>query len=156
MSSSPPAQIRRILVPIDGSKNADRAVDFALSLAKANSADVSFLYVVTGHGLIEAPLMDQPVTPGYLDDYYEFVGEKGKQLIKAANAEATSRGVKASGKIVVAPAHVVEAITDEASKKKADLIVMGTRGLGGFKKMVMGSVSTGVIHNAACAVMVIR
>jgi len=51
---------------------------------------------------------------------------------------------------------VVETIISHAAKEDVDLIVVGTRGLGGFKKMLMGSVSSGIISHADCPVLVVR
>jgi nucleotide-binding universal stress UspA family protein len=51
---------------------------------------------------------------------------------------------------------VVEAIVEYATEEKAQLIVMGTRGMTGFKKMLLGSVSNGVVNHAPCAVLVVR
>jgi len=51
---------------------------------------------------------------------------------------------------------VVETIINHAAKEHVDLIIVGTRGLGGFKKMLIGSVSSGVISHANCPVLVVR
>ncbi|HKM76807.1 MAG TPA: universal stress protein [Candidatus Bathyarchaeia archaeon] len=45
---------------------------------------------------------------------------------------------------------------DYAAGAGVDLIVVGTRGLGGFKKLVMGSVSTAIVNHASCSVLVVR
>jgi len=51
---------------------------------------------------------------------------------------------------------VVETIVNQAVKENADLIIVGTRGLGGFKKLILGSVSNGVVSHVHCPVLVIR
>jgi nucleotide-binding universal stress UspA family protein len=51
---------------------------------------------------------------------------------------------------------VVQEIVDFASQEKVDLIILGTRGLGGFKRMLMGSVSNGVVNHAGCSVLVVK
>jgi nucleotide-binding universal stress UspA family protein len=51
---------------------------------------------------------------------------------------------------------VVETIINNADKEGADLIVVGTRGLDGFKKLLIGSVSSGVISHASCPVLIVR
>jgi nucleotide-binding universal stress UspA family protein len=51
---------------------------------------------------------------------------------------------------------VVEAINDVALNEKVDLIVTGTRGLSGFKKVVLGSVASGVVEHAHCSVLVVK
>ena len=51
---------------------------------------------------------------------------------------------------------VVETIVNQAVKENVDLIIVGTRGLGGFKKLLLGSVSNGIVSRAHCPVLVIR
>jgi len=69
---------------------------------------------------------------------------------------AEKKGVKAKPHTSGTVGSVVQAITDYAASEKIDLIVMGTRGMGGFKKMLLGSVSSGVVTHAQCAVLVVR
>jgi nucleotide-binding universal stress UspA family protein len=51
---------------------------------------------------------------------------------------------------------IVQAIVELAAKENFDLIVIGTRGMTGFKKLLVGSVSSGVVTNANCSVLVVR
>ena len=60
------------------------------------------------------------------------------------------------GEIIENVPSVVQAITDYASEWKVDLIVLGTRGLSGFRKLLLGSVSNGVLSHASCSVLVVR
>jgi len=69
---------------------------------------------------------------------------------------AEKKGVKSKPQTSETVGSVVQAITDYAANEKIDLIVMGTRGMGGFKKMLLGSVSSGVVTHANCAVLVVR
>ena len=69
---------------------------------------------------------------------------------------AEKKSVKAKPQTSGTVGSVVQAITDYAASEKIDLIVMGTRGMGGFKKMLLGSVSSGVVTHAQCAVLVVR
>jgi len=64
--------------------------------------------------------------------------------------------VKAKPKTSETIGSVVQTITDYAVVEKIDLIIMGTRGMGGFKKMLLGSVSNGVVTHAHCPVLVVR
>jgi nucleotide-binding universal stress UspA family protein len=50
----------------------------------------------------------------------------------------------------------VYAITNYADEKHVDLIVVGSRGMGGFKRMLLGSVSSGILNHAHCSVLVVR
>ena len=69
---------------------------------------------------------------------------------------ANELGVSPRSEVLRTASTIVETITDMATGEKIDLIVMGTRGLGGFKKLLMGSVSSGVVLHAPCNVLVIK
>ena len=71
-------------------------------------------------------------------------------------AFAQKHGVKASGHILSRQASVIQAIVVDAADLKVDLIVIGSRGLGGFKRVLLGSVSIGVVTHAHCPVLVVR
>jgi nucleotide-binding universal stress UspA family protein len=67
-----------------------------------------------------------------------------------------SVGVKVSTRVLKNALSVVKSITDYADQREADLIVVGTRGLGGFKRLLMGSVSSGVVIHGRTSVLVAR
>ena len=69
---------------------------------------------------------------------------------------AEKKGVKVKPRTSETAGSVIQAITEYAAGEKIDLIVIGTRGLGGFKKMLLGSVSSGVVEHAHCPVFVVR
>ena len=71
-------------------------------------------------------------------------------------ADAEKDGVKVRGEIVENVSSVVESIVDYAEEWKVDMIVVGTRGLTGFKKLLLGSVSTALVSHAPCSVLVVR
>jgi nucleotide-binding universal stress UspA family protein len=74
------------------------------------------------------------------------------EIVKFAEA----KNVKATGIIQKYSFSVVDTIVDQASKYDVDLIVIGTRGLTGFKKLLVGSVSSGVLNDARCSVLIVR
>jgi nucleotide-binding universal stress UspA family protein len=64
--------------------------------------------------------------------------------------------LKVRGEVLVHAVSVVQAISGYAVEKKVDLIVIGTRGLSSFKRLAIGSASTGVLNRAPCSVLVVR
>ncbi len=78
----------------------------------------------------------------------------GQRVLDAAKRQLGAAAAEVEEDLLEGPA--AEAILSAAEARKADLIVMGTRGLGSLKGMVFGSVSTKVAHYAPCPVMVVR
>ena len=88
--------------------------------------------------------------------YYEAVERDTKKIVEDGVQKAKQQSVKVRGEALKTVSSVAEAIITEAEKENEDLIVVGTRGLGGFKKLVLGSVSSAVVAHATCSVMVVR
>jgi len=145
--------IRLILVPVDGSKSAERSAKIAFELARAYNAKVVVLSVVASPGF---SFSGPAGAPADLTEYYKLGTAEARRAIDAALVHAKEAGVDARGEVIEPVASTVGAIVEFAEKEKADLIVLGTRGLGGFKKLLLGSVSTGVVAHAHCSVLVIR
>ena len=149
-------QIKRILIPTDGSESAARAAHAAIELAKKFGAELTVLHVIAvpPTGIAKARL-----SPGYdaeLQEYFESAHKKGNLIVNEVTRLAEARGVKSTGLIREYAFSVVETILEEATKSNIDLIVMGTRGLTGFKELLIGSVSSGVMHHAPCSVLIVR
>jgi nucleotide-binding universal stress UspA family protein len=137
----------RILVAFDGSESALKACEWAALLAKKTGAEVMLLYVVPTLDIFTAPLAD---------DYYAIQEEKAGELVRKGTAVFGKRGVKARSEVVRAHWSIVETIVSYAEDKRSDVILMGARGLGGFEKMLIGSVSSGVVQHARCPVIIVR
>jgi nucleotide-binding universal stress UspA family protein len=146
---------KKILVALDGSKLADRALDFALDLATKSSAEVVLISVfdapsvsLVAPGIVFAPTS----TVKYLEELRAF-HEKvlSEALTKVKKREA---GLKVSEKLVQGRA--AEKIVETAEDGAFDLIVIGSRGLGGIKGFVLGSISDRVADEAPCPVLIVK
>ena len=138
--SVPPALLwRRLLVATGGSPWSDAAVDHALSLARQQQVDVSLLYVETGR---RPPSAHAPAV----------VEEKG--FLAVAEARAVAAGV--SYDTHIAYGDVTEAILDTTTQQQCDLIILGSRGLTGWKRLMLGSISNAVAVKAAQPVMIVK
>jgi nucleotide-binding universal stress UspA family protein len=138
-------EIRKIVVATDGSKNALRAGKFAITLAKK-----------TGSQLIVVSVINDPAYmiagPRYFSGARRKWHEKWTDRILNL---ARSANVRASAEILQSTS-VVESLLNFASIEKADLLVVGTRGLGTFKRLTIGSVSSAAVNHATCSVLVVR
>jgi nucleotide-binding universal stress UspA family protein len=154
---------KRLLVALDGSENSRRASQAAVELAEKLSAELIVLHAITPPALYyhteissEGPVIEPPTHEKEIDLYLEYARRVGRGIVDPTVSEAKKRGVTVKADLPEATSSVVEAIVNQAIKENADLIIVGTRGLGGFKKLVMGSVSNGVVSHAHCPVLVIR
>lgn len=141
---------RRILVPVDGSNSACKAVDYAFEVAVFSKAAIDFLYVADVHPLIGYRLTKT-------DHYPQTVMELG---IRAGNAVLDKifgrmpEGIQARRHFV--EGHPAEEILDFADQNQIDLIILGSRGLGIVEQAFLGSVSRKVVECAKCPVLVVR
>jgi nucleotide-binding universal stress UspA family protein len=148
---------RRILVPIDGSDNSKRALYTAIALSKRFDAQLTIINVIPAPGLlVEAPA-GLGLPPTGTEQYYEKQEKDASYLLDDATSVCKAAAIReATTEATRAYKSVVEEIIELATKRKIDLIVIGTRGLGGFRKLLLGSVSSGVVTHAHCNVLVVR
>ena len=132
---------KTIVVPTDGSENAKRALEHALAVADRNQAELIVVHVANIVSAISN--FDQtPISGGYVSEQI------------AEDMEETPAGVKVKSVFEVgSPGPALLAV---AKKYNADLIVMGSRGLGPLKGLFMGSVSSYVTSHSTCPVLIIK
>ncbi len=154
-------QFSRILVAIDGSASSIHATDYAISIAIKNNSQLIILYVIDFYkythlssSIILAPTFG---SEKYLEEKNEAeeqmnkIKEKFKLKIKD-----NTKSKKLKTEIVEGAKSVATTIIEYAELENIDLIVIGSRGRTSFKKLLLGSVSSNIIKNAHCAVLVIR
>ena len=137
--------ISHILVPIDGSDESKNALSLSIEMAKKFSAKISLLHVADWNAQMTS--LDRVTMSGYipgdiLKEGYELLTAAARQIPKEIKTETA-----------VVPGHPATVILEEAEKEKADLIVLGSRGLGAVKGLLLGSVSAAVIPKAPCPVL---
>jgi nucleotide-binding universal stress UspA family protein len=141
----------RILLATDGSEKAELAALGAVDLADATDSELHVVHV----GVVPIFLKSYPGTLGYERRLYEQIEEMSRELLRKQ-----SWWVKAAGGTVAGTHLRMGAVDLEivalAEELQADLIVMGSRGLGGVRRALMGSVSDFVVRHAHCPVLVVR
>ena len=144
--------ITRILVPVDFSMHADRALAYATTLAARLGATLAFLHVV-----------EDPVATGawsseiYLPNLQDLLDtqlEDARQRVEQLRAAAAASGVTAEATVLLGqPART---IVEHARAGAFDLVVMATHGRTGFSHLLMGSVAEQVVRRASCPVLIAR
>ena len=161
--------IHHVLVATDGSENAERAVRFSAQVAdRRQQAEVTVVYVhlrLTHMPLGAAALTPEnplQISPAVLEMEATATSEELAQaqaIVDSAAAEirglVTSPDVTVTGRIVE-HSRVDEGILQVAEETKADIIVVGTRGLSPLRGAIMGSVSHSLIEKATCPVLVVK
>lgn len=149
------AGFRRILTAVDGSENAVRAARVAVTLAKNFGSELIVCQVIPRPVYSFSQAGWASLGLALLSDYSS-ARKEAKALLDEIVRLAETESVKASELIIENTCSVVEAIVNNAAARNVDLIVIGTRGQTGFKKLLMGSVSWGVLGHADCSVLVVR
>jgi nucleotide-binding universal stress UspA family protein len=144
--------IKRILVAVDDSPSSAAASRYATEMARKLHAELIFLHVIHRPGVRLAPA-DSRI---WLDEYYSNYERKASKMIDRLASSAMRRKVKVKKEIRAATSSVVEEIVSSASSKGAGIVVVGFRGHGGLKRLILGSVSHGVLKRAHCPVMVVK
>lgn len=148
------ASFERVLVAIDGSENSFRAASWAVDLAKREGSSLFVLSV------IPAPHYSLSGQPGTADpamkEFFDVARAQAEKVVQKVVSQAEAQGIKTRGEIIENVPSVVESITDYADEWKVQVIVVGTRGLSGFRKMLVGSVSGALVAHAPCSVLVVR
>ena len=135
----------KILLATDGSREADLAATTAADLAKSTSSELHVVYVGQ---VLPPPLTQTEIETGRLDREDQALLDQQVRKIEeagAAVAEAHRRAGHEDAEIV--------ALAEDIG---AGLIVMGSRGQGGVRRALMGSVSDSVVRHAHCPVLVVR
>jgi nucleotide-binding universal stress UspA family protein len=143
-----PFKLKKILVPVDFSGCAKKALQYAIPLAKEHEAALTLLYVVP----TICPTGDF-VAADYAALQAEMRANGDKELAKLAVDEV--RGEVSADTIVHTGSPALEIIT-MAKSLPADLIVISTHGRTGLKHVVLGSVAEHVVRRAPCPVLVVR
>lgn len=141
--------IKHIMVPYDKSEPAYRAFEYALDLAKKYNSEINIVSCVS----IQIPT----------DPYYGTAYIETTKLMKedAANSllklESTLKESNIPFKSdVLDVISITDSLVSHAESHNVDLIVIGSRGLGGFKKLLLGSVASGVSQHSKCPVLIVK
>ncbi len=141
--------MKRVLVPYDGSKPAQRALKHVIGWVEEGAPIEVDLFNVQIP--MATPNVRRFIAKSTIDSYQR---EAGEEVLKSGRAMLDKAGMQYTSETAVG--HLGETIVQRANKMKADGIVMGTRGMGTVKNLVMGSVATQVVHLADVPVTLVK
>ncbi len=139
---------KKILVPIDASQTAQSAAAQATALALDQAAAIRFVVVVEAHGLM-----------GSAPELLNVMGHDARLLLDSWVNKAQAPGRDVSSNVLEtsqAMPRVADAILAEARRWGADLIVIGSHGRGGVRRMILGSVAEGVAQRSTVPVLIVH
>ena len=141
--------VQHVLVPIDFSATADRALAYAIALGQQLQARLTLLHVLdlTPVTMDEMPL---GMTATYLDD----LETDAQHLLQASRERVQRAGLQAESLLVQGTP--TQTIIDTAGEQGVDLIIMGTHGRTGLAHVFLGSVAEHVVRQGPCPVLVVR
>ena len=143
---------RTLLVPVDGSPTSERGLREAIRLAKAQKASLVLLHVVDEQ--VAYLNLESGVVA---DDLVRVMAREGRRLLRNAQAVAARAGVRARSVLreTVSGAPAAHEILRQARKLHPDLLVLGTHGRRGLRRLVLGSDAEQVVRGAPVPVLLV-
>ena len=166
MSEGKKPKLSKILVAVDGSEESMHAANYAINMAIKYNAELIAIHVVSrkllGFEYTPQPqLFGLPATPSSVDKIVERSKREAEHWLDTIKQQLSyhepNKEVKLKTEAIIAvKPSIVGEIVDYAHQENVDLIVVGTRGMSGFKRLLLGSVALGVVTYAHCPVMVTK
>ncbi|MBT8242126.1 MAG: universal stress protein [Nitrosopumilus sp.] len=138
-------QIKKILVPLDGSSNSFRGLDVAIHMARESHATITGLYVA---GIVKSRA-NGPITP-----LEKILLGHAQKIMKKAKLKAAKKGILFFDRVTYGDNG--KRIVEIADKQNFDLIVIGSRGMGAAKEIFLGSTSNFVLHKSKKPVLIVK
>jgi nucleotide-binding universal stress UspA family protein len=138
----------KILVPVDGSDNSYKALEAALVLSEKLGSNISVVNVM------EQVPITHIESEKLLNELLEAYKKENQEILSKCSDIAHQKGITI--KSVLLQGNPAPVILDYSKKENFDLVIMGSRGMGKFKELILGSVSSKIVHHSPCAIMIIR
>lgn len=142
--------LNTIMVPYDGSEHSKRAFRYALDIAKKYNSEIVVAICI----MVQDPLPEITV-PEEEELQMQKQKSAAAESLSILEIEAGEAQVKFRG-IVLKTSSVTDALLSYAESNGIDMIIVGSRGLGGFKKLLLGSVASALCQYSACPVLIVK
>ena len=146
----------KIVVGIDGSEESMKAAEYAISVAKLYNAELNAITVLTSDiGYIySSPGVESP--PLTVKEIVLLAEDEAKKWFDEIKEKANKKGIQLKTESIVAKKTLLNTILEYVEEHNINLVVVGTRGRSGIKKMLLGSIASGLVTYSPCPVLVIK
>jgi nucleotide-binding universal stress UspA family protein len=150
-------EVKKILIAVDKSGYKNKIVAYAITLAKALDAGIYAIHVIDESSFGVVGDMMSFYRGGKTDEYKKILAKQAGQLLDDVSSEIrrVNKNIKVTTNVVI-DSSVPNAIIGYAKKMEIDLVIVGSQGMTGLEKFLMGSVASKVIIHAHCPVLAIR
>jgi len=138
----------KILVPVDGSDISYRALDSALFLSERLASKITAIHVIEKVPTVY--IQSQKV----LDELLETHKNESQKILDECSSIATKKGIAINTTLL--EGNPASTILEFSQMEKYEVIIIGSRGMGHFKELILGSVSSKILHHSLCSVLLIR
>ena len=145
MNTNSNYSLKKILVPIDGSKYSEKALQRACEIVNAFDSKIILLYVVEKS--LPINLLDRK-------EYLKILRKFGNKTLEKANNVLLKKGINA--KTFLKEGNIVAEIEKVVKKEKCDLIIVGNKGLGSITRFLLGSISNKLAQSSSCSLLIIK
>jgi nucleotide-binding universal stress UspA family protein len=135
--------VHSILVAVDGSETSSNAANMAIDLSEKFGANLIALHIV-------------PPNLRFNKEMFDIANQNGQKIVNEVREKAIAKGVDVQTEVISDVISITKIIVEYAEENDVNLIVLGTRGISGIKRLLLGSTASGVVTYSHCPVMVVR
>ena len=148
----------KILIPIDGSTNSMKAIDYAIDLADKYKSELLALHVLYSQSgfAFHKETVAGAITSSSLNDLNLDAKQEAEKWFEEINKRAEEKKVHIKTEVVFTVISIVEGILTYAEKENINLIIIGSKGKSGWKKLIVGSVASGISTYAHCPILIVK
>ena len=137
-------ETKHILVALDDAGESKKGMEKAIYIAKLSGAKITGVNVI-----VVTPTLASTVT-----NYRDYLTKKAQEMLDSTKKSCDEQGIQFASKIL--DGSPASKIAEFAEKEKVDLVIVGSRGLGGIKGAILGSVANSLVHKSKVSVLVVK
>ncbi len=144
------------MIAVDKSGYRDKIIGYSITLAKALGASITTIHVLDKSSFGTVGDLLSYYRGGNIAEYEIVLKKQAEEFLNEIKLVLEKAGVRTSIDVVISKSSAAEGIIDFAKEAGADLIIIGTKGLTGVERFLMGGVASSVIGHAHCPVLAVR